>query len=113
MAASFPLYTTQMFNNMGFQYAGLLMSLLIAIAIPLPFILIMKGETIRRRSPYASAQTGAGGEMSGPVMGARRAKIDRKNDTARPSFEEKSAAPAADSADTSIGENDVEVGRDA
>lgn len=78
MAASFPLYTTQMFNNLGFQYAGLLLSLLITIAIPLPFILIWKGEEIRRRSPYASAKTGAGGHMEGPVLGARKAKIDRQ-----------------------------------
>lgn len=77
MAASFPLYTTQMFNNMGFQYAGLLMSLLIAIAIPLPFILIWKGADIRRRSPYAAIQTGVHGGSEGPVREARRAKIDR------------------------------------
>lgn len=78
MAASFPLFTTQMFNNMGFQYAGLLLSCLIAIAIPLPFILIWKGEEIRRRSPYAAAVTGVSGAPDGPVAGARRAKIDRE-----------------------------------
>ena len=74
MAASFPLFTSQMFHNLGFQYAGLLLSLLIPIAIPLPFVLIKYGERIRARSRYAAAQTGLTGEegVGGPVIYAAR-----------------------------------------
>ena len=54
MAASFPLFTTQMFNRLGFQYAGLLLSLLITVAIPLPFLLLSKGAVSKPPScpPY-------------------------------------------------------------
>lgn len=75
LAASFPLFSTQMFNNLTIPYAGLLLACLLAIAIPLPFILIKYGARIRAKSRYAAANTGAagaGGADEGPVMGARK-----------------------------------------
>lgn len=44
-----------MFNGMGYQYAGLLLSLLALLAAPLPFILFKYGERIRAKSKYASS----------------------------------------------------------
>jgi len=49
-----------MFNGMGYQYAGLLLALIGFLIAPLPFILFAKGESIRSRSKYAAANTGAG-----------------------------------------------------
>ncbi len=74
MAASFPLFTSAMFYNLGFQYAGLLLSLLITIAIPLPFILIWRGPQIRARSKYAAGPEDEAEESKSrdPVLGARR-----------------------------------------
>lgn len=39
---------------MGYQYAGLLLSLVASLAIPLPYVLFKYGETIRAKSKYAS-----------------------------------------------------------
>ncbi|GAA5973421.1 hypothetical protein JCM8115_001738 [Rhodotorula mucilaginosa] len=50
-----PLFANQMFNGMGYQYAGLLLSLLALLAAPLPFILFKYGEQIRAKSKYASS----------------------------------------------------------
>ena len=44
-----------MFNGMGYQYAGLLLSLVATLAAPLPFILFKYGERIRAKSKYASS----------------------------------------------------------
>lgn len=97
LAASFPLFTTQMFNNLTIPYAGLLLGCLLILACPLPFILIRYGERIRASSKYAAATTGLtnGGVengdgptlteekrksndvergLQGPVLGARRSR---------------------------------------
>ncbi|MCO5585480.1 hypothetical protein L7F22_039413 [Adiantum nelumboides] len=100
MAASFPLFTTQMFNNLTIPYAGLLLACLLALACPLPFIFIRYGERIRASSRYAVSDEAAmkateekieAGQskdlankqsqksdiergMQGPVMGARRSR---------------------------------------
>ena len=57
-----PLFGRQMFQGMGLQWAGLLLACLALAIAPLPFVLFAKGETIRRRSRYAAASTGAKGK---------------------------------------------------
>lgn len=47
-----------MFNGMGVEWAGTLLAILALILAVLPFILFLKGETIRAKSKYASSQTG-------------------------------------------------------
>lgn len=80
LAASFPLYTTQMFNNLTIPYAGLLLALLLTLACPLPFILIRYGERIRARSRYAAATTGlqaaGAGSSASDVEEAGKAEFD-------------------------------------
>jgi hypothetical protein len=74
-----------MFNNLTIPYAGLLLACLLALACPLPFILIRYGEQIRAKSKYAAATTGLKdlqekdeeNAMSGPVLGARRSAKDQ------------------------------------
>lgn len=93
MAASFPLFSRQLFTNLHVWGGGLLLSCLLLVAIPLPFILIKYGESIRAKSPYAAASTGIkqgggvggdeeNGALDGPVQGARRSrKMSRKPST--------------------------------
>ncbi|KAI9511524.1 MFS polyamine transporter [Russula earlei] len=52
-AAAFPLFTTQMFNNMGIQWAGTLIGLIAAVLAPIPFIFLKYGARIRTRSQFA------------------------------------------------------------
>ncbi|KAL1698500.1 MFS general substrate transporter [Schizophyllum commune] len=59
LAASFPLYSQQMFVNLGYQWAGTLCALIATVMVPLPFVLIRYGERIRAWSPYAAATTQA------------------------------------------------------
>ncbi|KAL7415406.1 MFS general substrate transporter [Mrakia frigida] len=54
-AASFPLFATQMFKGMGFQFAGLLLALITAALAPIPFVLFKYGARIRASSKYAVA----------------------------------------------------------
>ncbi|PWY97670.1 MFS general substrate transporter [Testicularia cyperi] len=72
LAASFPLFSTQMFHNLTVPYAGLLLACLLALAVPLPFVLIKYGAKIRSRSKYAAS------DDSGPVIGARRGDVESK-----------------------------------
>lgn len=53
MAAAFPLFATQMFENLGIQWAGTLIGCLSVIALPFPFIFYKFGYSLRLRSPYA------------------------------------------------------------
>lgn len=53
MAASFPLFVTQMFKNLGIQWAGTLLGCLGILALPFPFFFYRFGESLRRRSSYA------------------------------------------------------------
>ena len=96
LAASFPLFSTQMFRNMGVQWAGLMLGLLLALAIPLPFVLIKYGEQIRAKSKYAATQTGldaAEEDNNNPVLGARRADLEAKAGT-QPSSGTATRAPS-------------------
>ncbi|CAO1627991.1 unnamed protein product [Parajaminaea phylloscopi] len=95
LAASFPLFSAQLFHNLHVWGGGLLLSCLLLIATPLPFILIKYGERIRERSPYAASQTGLTTKGNGDdeasiggnglVAGARRSR----KDTARSLSEKK------------------------
>lgn len=52
--ASVPLWVTQMFHNMGFQYAGLLLALIACVISPIPFLFFWKGGAVRARSSRAT-----------------------------------------------------------
>lgn len=54
IGATVPLWITQMFHNMGFQYAGLLLALIGVVIAPIPFIFFFKGGAIRERSTRAT-----------------------------------------------------------
>ncbi|KAJ9107388.1 hypothetical protein QFC21_000838 [Naganishia friedmannii] len=53
IAATVPLWVVQMFHNMGFQYAGLLLALIACVIAPIPFLFFFKGEAVRKRSKRA------------------------------------------------------------
>ncbi|KAK1232772.1 hypothetical protein PQX77_004097 [Marasmius sp. AFHP31] len=54
VGAMVPLFVNQMFHNMGFQYAGLLLALIAVAITPIPFVFFKYGERIRRRSTRAT-----------------------------------------------------------
>jgi multidrug resistance protein len=51
--ASVVLFTIQMYNNLGFQWAGSLIAFISLACCPIPFLFYKYGATIRRRSRYA------------------------------------------------------------
>ncbi|WRT64415.1 uncharacterized protein IL334_001347 [Kwoniella shivajii] len=53
IGASVPLWITQLFHNLGFQYAGLFLALVACLIGPIPYFFYFKGETIRNRSKRA------------------------------------------------------------
>ncbi|KAF5319809.1 hypothetical protein D9611_012846 [Ephemerocybe angulata] len=54
IGAMVPLFVNQMFHNMGFQYAGLLLGCVALAIAPMPFIFFRYGEKIRAKSARAS-----------------------------------------------------------
>lgn len=50
VAASFPLFSVQMFEDLGVQWAGTLLACLAAIMIPIPIAFRLYGATLRTRS---------------------------------------------------------------
>ncbi|KAK7462843.1 hypothetical protein VKT23_007419 [Stygiomarasmius scandens] len=54
IGAMVPLYINQMFHNMGFQYAGLLLALIGVVIAPIPFVFFWWGDKIRAKSKRAS-----------------------------------------------------------
>ncbi|OJJ56725.1 hypothetical protein ASPSYDRAFT_1152617 [Aspergillus sydowii CBS 593.65] len=53
VGAGFPLFSRQMFQNLGVQWAGTLLGCLAAIMIPIPLGFIMWGPALRRKSKFA------------------------------------------------------------
>ncbi|KAI5970800.1 hypothetical protein CANMA_000219 [Candida margitis] len=51
--AAFPLFTTQMFNNLTIKWAATLLGCLGILMIPMPFIFYKYGAAVRHRSKYA------------------------------------------------------------
>jgi hypothetical protein len=54
IGAMVPLFVTQMFHGMGFQYAGLLLALISCLIMPIPFVFYKYGGGIRSRSTRAT-----------------------------------------------------------
>ncbi|OAA55578.1 fluconazole resistance protein 1 [Niveomyces insectorum RCEF 264] len=52
--AAFPLFTTYMYNNLGFHWASSVPAFLALACVPCPFLLIRYGESIRMRCKYAA-----------------------------------------------------------
>ncbi|CAO1621145.1 unnamed protein product [Sympodiomycopsis kandeliae] len=53
MGAGFPVFARQMYNNLGYQYAGLLIALLAVVLSFMAPVFYMHGPQIRARSPHA------------------------------------------------------------
>ncbi|KAJ5628135.1 hypothetical protein N7490_010363, partial [Penicillium lividum] len=53
VGAAFPLFSKQMFNNLGVQWAGTLLGCLALIMVPIPLLFIKYGPALRRRSKFA------------------------------------------------------------
>lgn len=52
MGAAFPLFTVQWYENMGFQYAGLLIALLAVLMSFLAPLFFFYGPWVRKHSPH-------------------------------------------------------------
>jgi hypothetical protein len=55
-AASFPLFGTAMYNNLGYQWATFLLAMLTLVMAPFPYIFFRNGKEIRKRSRYAGTK---------------------------------------------------------
>ncbi|KAL5333128.1 major facilitator superfamily domain-containing protein [Aspergillus crustosus] len=59
VGACFPLFTRQMFNNLGIQWAGTLLGCIAVIMIPIPVLFLIYGPRLRKKSrlaPYSEKQ---------------------------------------------------------
>ncbi|PYH89612.1 MFS general substrate transporter [Aspergillus ellipticus CBS 707.79] len=53
VGAVFPLFTRQMFNNLGIQWAGTLLGCIAVVMIPIPVLFYLYGKRLRRKSKLA------------------------------------------------------------
>lgn len=53
VGGGFPLFATQMYNRLGYQWASSLLGFLAILLVPIPFLFFYKGDVIRLRSPWA------------------------------------------------------------
>lgn len=51
--AGFPLFGTQMFEGLGYNWAGSVLAFMALLLCPIPFVLEKYGKTLRSKSPYA------------------------------------------------------------
>ena len=52
MGAAFPLFTVQMYEKLGVQWATLLLAFVCVVMVPIPWIFYKFGPAIRAKSPY-------------------------------------------------------------
>ena len=50
IAAGFPLFTRQMFANLGIQWAGTLLACLATVMVPIPIVFWFYGAALRQKS---------------------------------------------------------------
>lgn len=50
---AFPLFTTQMFDDLGYRWANTIFGCIAVTMIPIPFILFFYGPNIRMRSKFS------------------------------------------------------------
>lgn len=55
VGAVFPLFSRQMFENMGIQWAGTLLGCIAAIMVPIPVGFLVYGRWLRTKSKLAPA----------------------------------------------------------
>ena len=60
IAAGFPLLSTQMFQNLGVQWAGTLVGGIAAIMIPIPIVFQIYGAKLRGKSRILAKQSTQG-----------------------------------------------------
>lgn len=53
VASSFPLFSRQMFNGMGIQWASTLLGCVAAVLVPIPIGFYLFGEKLRAKSKFA------------------------------------------------------------
>ncbi|KAE8370233.1 major facilitator superfamily domain-containing protein [Aspergillus caelatus] len=53
VGAGFPLFATQMYERLGYEWASSLLGFLAILLVPIPFIFFYMGRAIRLRSPWA------------------------------------------------------------
>ncbi|KAL4984498.1 major facilitator superfamily domain-containing protein [Aspergillus falconensis] len=53
VGAGFPLFATQMYERLGYEWASSLLGFIAILLVPIPFVFFYKGEAIRLRSPWA------------------------------------------------------------
>ncbi|KAH6706415.1 hypothetical protein BKA61DRAFT_580655 [Leptodontidium sp. MPI-SDFR-AT-0119] len=63
----FPLFSGQMFHNLGMQWAGTLLGCLALIMIPIPFGFIVWGPKLRGMSRYAPKEEMGSEKRAGEV----------------------------------------------
>ncbi|KIW18743.1 hypothetical protein PV08_03032 [Exophiala spinifera] len=54
-AGAFPLFGTQMYENLGYQWASSLLAFLALACLPMPFLFFKYGEKIRNRSKFGTS----------------------------------------------------------
>ena len=55
LAGAFPLFTLQMYENLGINWASSLLAFLAVALLPIPWVLFKFGHTIRAKSKYETA----------------------------------------------------------
>lgn len=52
LGAIFPLFTIQMYENLGIHWAGSIFAFISLALIPVPWVFFWKGKDLRKRSSY-------------------------------------------------------------
>jgi MFS transporter, DHA1 family, multidrug resistance protein len=68
LAAAFPLFSRQMFDNLGIQWAGTLLGCLAGICVPIPVLFYFYGKKLRQKSKFA------------PTMKAKKDDVEENSD---------------------------------
>lgn len=66
--ATFPLFTTYMYQNLGIHWASSVPAFLSLACVPLPFLIYRYGAEIRKRCRYASESDAFMEELLGQVV---------------------------------------------
>lgn len=109
--AAFPLFTTQMYNNLGIHWASTIPAFLALICVPMPFLFYKFGPKIREKCKYAAESAAFMRKMQDQVAGGEsKAKEEEEEQTALDySYEGEDEQPRFE--EIRIGANETSRGR--
>jgi len=91
--AAFPLFTTQMYQNLGIHWASSVPAFLALVCVPMPVLFMMYGPKIRERCTFAAQSAAFMKRLQGQMAQGQSSEEEEKGEQVATDYETESDQP--------------------